>query len=61
MVGQRMVDDDDLVMFATLIESSQGRGDSRRRQFDSGGPSQGSSKRGNFNSRSSSYWSYEGF
>ncbi|VVA41442.1 PREDICTED: LOC110750424, partial [Prunus dulcis] len=37
------------------------RGEPRRRQFDMGGPSQGSSKRGSFSSESSSGSSYGGF
>ncbi|XP_020426515.1 uncharacterized protein LOC18768791 [Prunus persica] len=57
VVSQRIMDYGVLVVSATLVESSQkavwGLGDSRRRQFDSGGPSQGSSKRGNFSSGSS--------
>ena len=52
-------------MSASLIESSQmmvrGRGDSRRCQYHMGGPSQRSSKRVSFNSRSPSGYSYEGF
>lgn len=62
VVVQRLVNYGDLVMSASLIESSQmmvrGYGDSRRRQFDSGGPNQGSSKRGSLNSGSFSGQSY---
>ncbi|XP_021806448.1 uncharacterized protein LOC110750424 [Prunus avium] len=65
VVGQCLVNFGDLVTSASLIESNQmmvrGRGDSRRRQYDKGGPSQGSSKRGSFNSGSSSGRSYGGF
>ncbi|KAI5312913.1 hypothetical protein L3X38_042087 [Prunus dulcis] len=57
VVSQRIVDYGVLVVSATLVESSQkavrGLGDSCQRQFDSSGPSQGSSKRGNFSSGSS--------
>ncbi|XP_034208114.1 uncharacterized protein LOC117621659 [Prunus dulcis] len=49
----------------SLIESSQmmvrARGEPRRRQFEMGGPSQGSSKRGSYSSGSSSGRSYGGF
>ncbi|KAH0987906.1 hypothetical protein GBA52_015083, partial [Prunus armeniaca] len=50
VVGQCLVNYADLAMSASLIKSNKmmvpGRGDSRRRQFDLGGPNQGTSKRG---------------
>ncbi|CAL2229315.1 unnamed protein product [Prunus armeniaca] len=65
VISQRLTNFGDLVMSASLIESSQmmvrARGEPRRRQFDMGGPSQGSSKRGSYSSGSSSGHSYGGF
>ncbi|KAH0987770.1 hypothetical protein GBA52_014947 [Prunus armeniaca] len=62
---QRLTNFGDLVMSASLIESSQmmvrARGEPRRRQFDMGGPGQGSSKRGSYSLGSSSGRSYGGF
>ncbi|XP_020412075.1 uncharacterized protein LOC18786176 [Prunus persica] len=65
VVGQRLANFGDLVMSASLIESSQmivrGRSDFRKRQYDMGGPSQGSSKRDSFSFGSSSGCSCGGF
>ncbi|BBN68979.1 transposable element gene [Prunus dulcis] len=65
VISQRLTNFGDLVMSASLIESSQtmvrARGEPRRRQFEMGGPSRGSSKRGSYSSRSSSCCSYGGF
>ncbi|XP_034208211.1 uncharacterized protein LOC117621768 [Prunus dulcis] len=65
VISQRLTNFGDLVMSASLIESSQmmvkARGEPRRRQFDMGGPSQGSAKRGSYSSGSSSGRSYGGF
>ena len=58
VMAQRLSSYGDLVMSASLVENSQmmvrGRSDPRRRPYDSGGPSQGSSKRGSYSSGSSS-------
>ncbi|CAL9004185.1 unnamed protein product, partial [Prunus brigantina] len=65
VVEQHLANFGDLVMFASLVESNQmmvrGRSDFSKRQYDMGGPSQGSSKRGSFSSGSSSGRSYGGF
>ncbi|BBN68210.1 hypothetical protein Prudu_333S000100 [Prunus dulcis] len=65
VISQRLANFGVLVMSASLIESSQmivrARGEPRRRQFDMGGPSQGSSKKGSYSSGSSSGRSYGGF
>ncbi|CAL8168055.1 unnamed protein product [Prunus armeniaca] len=65
VISQRLTNFGDLVMSASLIESNQmmvrARGEPRRRQFDMRGPSQGSSKRGSYNSGSSNGRSYGGF
>lgn len=65
VVGQRLANFGDLVMSASLVESSQmmvqRRSNFRKRQYDMGGLSQGSSKRGSFSSGSSSGHSCGGF
>lgn len=65
VISQWLTNFGDLVMSASLIESSQimvkAQGDPHRRQFDMGGPSQGPSKRGSYCSGSSSGRSYGGF
>ncbi|CAL2257383.1 unnamed protein product [Prunus armeniaca] len=65
MISQRLTNFGDLVMSASLIESSQmmvrAWGEPCWRQFDMGGPSQGSSKRGSYSSGSFSGRSYGGF
>ncbi|KAI5347763.1 hypothetical protein L3X38_000650 [Prunus dulcis] len=65
VISQRLTNFGDLVMSASLIESSQmmvrARGEPRRRQYETGGPSQGSSKRGSYSSGSSSGRSFGGF
>ncbi|KAI5351436.1 hypothetical protein L3X38_004327 [Prunus dulcis] len=65
VISQRLTNFGVWVMSASLIESSQmmvrARGEPWRRQFDIGGPSQGSSKRGSYSSGSSSGRSYGGF
>ncbi|VVA35062.1 PREDICTED: retrotransposon, partial [Prunus dulcis] len=65
VISQRLTNFGDLVMSASLIESSQmmvrARGEPRRRQYETGGPSQGSSKRGSYSSGSSGGRSFGGF
>ncbi|XP_034207089.1 uncharacterized protein LOC117620937 [Prunus dulcis] len=65
VISQRLTNFGDLVMSASLIESSQlmvrARGEPRRRQYETGGPSQGSSKRGSYSSGSSSGRSFGSF
>ncbi|XP_020421244.1 uncharacterized protein LOC109949586 [Prunus persica] len=65
VISQRLTNFGDVVMSASLIESSQmmarPRGELRRQQFEIGGPSQGSSKRGSYSSGSSSGRSYGGY
>ncbi|VVA30046.1 PREDICTED: retrotransposon, partial [Prunus dulcis] len=65
VISQRLTNFGDLVMSASLIESSQmmvrARGEPRRRQYETGGPNQGSSKRGSYSSGSSSGRSFGGF
>ncbi|VVA41124.1 PREDICTED: retrotransposon, partial [Prunus dulcis] len=65
VISQRLTNFGDLVMSASLIESSQmmvrAQGEPRRRSFDIGGPSQGSSKRGSYSSGLSSGRSFGGF
>ncbi|VVA39362.1 PREDICTED: reverse mRNAase, partial [Prunus dulcis] len=65
VISQRLTNFGDLVMSASLIESSQmmvrARGEPRRRQYETGGPSQGSSKRGSYSSGSSSGRGFGGF
>ncbi|XP_020417922.1 uncharacterized protein LOC109948648 [Prunus persica] len=65
VISQWLTNFSEVVMSASLIESSQmtarPRGELRRQQFEIGGPSQGSSKRGNYSSGSSSGRSYGGY
>ncbi|KAI5337266.1 hypothetical protein L3X38_016535 [Prunus dulcis] len=65
VISQRLTNFGDVVISSSLIESSQmmvrPRGELRRQQFDIGGPSQGSSKRGSYSSGSSSGRNYGGY
>ncbi|CAL8997959.1 unnamed protein product [Prunus brigantina] len=64
VISQRLTNFGDLVMSASLIESSQmmvRAREPRRGQFDTGGYSQGPSKRGNYSSRPPSGRSHGGF
>ncbi|XP_020409514.1 uncharacterized protein LOC18781549, partial [Prunus persica] len=65
VISQRLTNFGDLVMSASLVESSQmmvrAQGEPRRRLFDLGGPSQGSSKRGSYSAGSSRGRSFRGF
>ncbi|CAL9029101.1 unnamed protein product, partial [Prunus brigantina] len=64
VISQRLTNFGDVVMSASLIESSQmmvRAREPRRGQFDTGGYSQGPSKRGNYSSRPPSGRSHGGF